>query len=213
MASQLTINIRNAIASLIGRKMARTRLREEYKRAFLKIYPQIRYDERWREQNVPVKNNESGFIIGSVVQALKTLPKPGRVLLAGENAEGKPVYAGIMGIAPAAITIAGLDKTSDVQWNFEQNPPPLEKFDVVVSHAIIEHLIDPYKHVRDLLSLVREGGSAVIYTVMPNFQYHRHPVDCVRFFPDWFMEVAKRTGTRVADMCISEDHIIVVFAK
>ena len=214
MANQHTINIRGAIASIIGKKMARDRLRADYHKHFDRIYSFLRYDSSWRERNIPVPNNESGFIIGSVVSALKGLsPAPATLLLAGENKAAKPVYANIVGIAPSAITIAGLDDTSDIQWNFEQNPPAIGQFDAVVSHAIIEHLIDPYKHTKDLFSLVAPGGSAIIYTVMPNIQYHSHPVDCVRFFPDWFVEVSKRTNMTITDLCISEDHIIVTFKK
>ncbi len=215
MASTGILNFRAYFSRFVGKKVARARLRADYAQAFNAHYPFIRYESDWRKHNIAIGNNESGLIIGPVALALKSFAGLSglRVLLAGENISALSAYSALLSVSEERIIIAGLDETAHYDWNFERPPPEMGSFDVIVSHAIIEHLIDPYRHVCDLITLLNAGGSLVLYTVMPGFQYHRHPVDCQRFFPDWFVEVAKRRGVKVADMCLSEDHIIVTFRR
>ena len=136
------------------------------------------------------------------------------VLLAGENSCAKKIYAKILNTPAEKIVIAGLDNTSDFEWNFE-NPPPknLDNYDIVISYAILEHLINPYGHIVDLFSLLTNNGLLAVFTEMPNFHYHRHPIDTLRFFPDWFYEVAKRNNVEVLNMLVSDDHIVTIFHK
>ena len=139
---------------------------------------------------------------------------PRSVLLAGESARAKAVYARLTPTPESSIVTAGLHDDADCGWNFENPPPPsLKSADLIVSHAILEHLIDPYGHVRDLSKLLNPGGHLVLYTVVPGFPYHRHPVDCMRFFPDWFEEVADRLKLRVSDRFLGDDHIVYCLRK
>ena len=48
---------------------------------------------------------------------------------------------------------------------------------------------------------------------MSGFNYHRYPVDCVRFYPDWFEEVAKRVGLQVQDKHIRNSGITYKYKK
>ncbi|MCK4866792.1 MAG: methyltransferase domain-containing protein, partial [Alphaproteobacteria bacterium] len=135
------------------------------------------------------------------------------VLLAGEGAEAKAAYASVIGASPDIVVTAGLHDDADHRWDFEDVPPEIEGFQCVVSHAMLEHLVDPYRHMRDLGNLLAPGGQLVVYTVTPGFPYHRHPVDCMRFFPDWFEEVGKRMELMVQDRFIGDDHIVYRYLK
>jgi len=211
----LGIRLRAASAGLIGKKMARARLRAQYYKEFQQHHPHIEYDTQWRQQSIKAVHNESGFVFGQVVNVLKALPASAKknILLAGESAQAKQAYSAILGVPVTAITTAGLHDDADKQWNFEQNPPALEPASIIVSHAILEHLIDPYKHVCDLVRLLAPGGYLILYTVIPGFPYHRYPVDCLRFFPDWFVEVAKRNNVSIHNQYIGEDHLVFTFRK
>lgn len=157
--------------------------------------------------------NESGVLMGWVVESIGQLsPPPRNILLAGEAASAKQVYSGISGVPVDNILTTGLGADADYRWDFEHPPPRnIAKFDCIVSYAILEHLLDPYRHLKDLAGLLVPGGSLIAYTVSPGFPYHRHPVDCLRFFPDWFEEAAKRLNLRVEESYIGEDHIVYRF--
>lgn len=197
-----------AASGLIGTKLAVRKLRRKTYPLFRRHYGDFHFDEEWRGTTARIVGNESGIVFGRVVSMLSEV-SVARVLLAGESAAAKPVYGDILGTGE--ITTAGLHDDADVAWNFEQETPELGRFDCIVSHAIIEHLIDPYGHVRALIGLLEPGGYLVIYTVLPGFPYHRHPVDCLRFFPDWFEEVAKRHDLTVRDKYIGDEHIVYLF--
>jgi len=87
------------------------------------------------------------------------------------------------------------------------------KIDLVVSQAILEHLINPYKHLHDLTNLISSKGYIMIHTVTPGFPYHRYPIDSLRFFPDWFEEVAKRFNLNVINRKIPDTHIFYMYQK
>ncbi len=86
----------------------------------------------------------------------------------------------------------------DIHWNFEEAPfaNTLRLHRVAVHTGI---LIDSYRHVRDWAALVSPGGHIILQTVLPGFPYHRHPVDCMRFYLDWLEEIAKRLALTIAD--------------
>lgn len=214
-AKNVSISLRNTLAGFIGKKVARQRLRTHYYEEFSRYHPNIQYDGGWRDSCIKSVHNESGLVLGHVAEVLKTLgltPQQ-RVLLAGESIEAKAVYGQLLGLPLTAITVTGLDKNAEVPWNFEEAPPAMGLYNAIVSHAILEHLIDPYRHVCDLVRLLAPGGYLVMYTVIPGFPYHRYPVDCLRFFPDWFVEVAKRNQVTIHDQYIGEDHLVFTFKK
>lgn len=199
-----------AASRLIGTKLAVRKLRHKMYPQFRKHYGEFHFDEDWRRLTARIHGSESGIVFGWVVSMLSGL-SPGRVLLAGEGAEAKPVYGDILGTGD--ITTAGLSGSADVTWDFERDTPEIGPFDCIVSHAMLEHLIDPYGHVRALAGLLASDGHLVVYTVIPGFPYHRHPVDCLRFFPDWFEEVAGRLNLAVRDKFIGDEHIVYWFQK
>lgn len=202
------------LANLVSTKIAVRRFRQKNYPQFKAIYGDFRFDEEWRSLAIRGIENESGIIFGQVVKMLGDIASDAApVLLPGEGQKAKHVYAKLLAVEPGDIVTAGLHDDADHNWNFERSPPGMGPFGCIVSHAIIEHLIDPYGHVSDLCGLLDSGGYLILYTVMPGFQYHRHPVDCLRFFPDWFEEVANRQGLEVSDKYIGDEHIVYRFRK
>lgn len=200
---------------LVGHRLARARLRQKLYPRIAEQYPHIRIAGDWRDDSIPVPGNESGRIVGWVVRAIGAVPRPvGSVLLAGESTSAKPVYADIFDIPEDHIATTGLAEDADNPWNFEELPPGnLGPFDCIISYAILEHLTDPFGHVRDLAGLLADRGELIVYTVAPGFPYHRHPVDCQRFFPDWFEGVAARLYLDVKEGWLGDDHIVYRMAR
>lgn len=160
-------------------------------------------------------SSESGTILGEVVHALRRFARPEHaLLLAGERRSARAAYSQASRIPVERILTAGLHEDMDYRWNYEELPPPIPLVDIIASHAMLEHLVDPYRHVRDCYGLLQPGGVLVVHTVMPGFQYHRFPVDCFRFYPDWFEEVASRLSAQVAARYLSvQGHVVYCLAK
>lgn len=156
-------------------------------------------------------SGESGQITGELVNAIRAVAKPSDLaLLPGERRAAREAYSKISGIPVERFLTAGLHEDMDFAWNYEFSPPAdIPKVDLIASHAMIEHLINPYQHVIDCQSLLNPGGHMIFHTVIPGFQYHRYPIDCLRFFPDWFEEIAERLDATVVSRSLSTTGYIV----
>lgn len=180
------------------------------KRQFNKIFGDFSPSVTSTKHNV---ENESGIICGPALSMVENLDLVGkRVLLTAETEDACQFMQNVT--SAGEIVTAGIGQKYDYEWNFEQSPPDMgEQFDMVFSHFTLEHLINPYKHVEDMKELLKPGGSMIIATALSGFPYHRFPIDAVRFFPDWFEEVADRLSLKVADKAILMLFIIYRFEK
>jgi hypothetical protein len=159
-----------------------------------------------------VKNlaNESGYYHGELIKWSADLA-PKCTLFVGEDT--KTAFYLNEKINAKEVITAGLSEV-DYVWNFEQEPPDIDKkIDLIISRAIFEHLLNPYKHLHDLTRLVQSQGNIIIHTVMPGFRYHRYPIDTIRFYPDWFEEMADRLNLTIVNKRISENHIFYMYQK
>ena len=55
-----------------------------------------------------------------------------------------------------------------------------EKFDVVIAEQVFEHLLWPYRAVRNVYEMLNPGGAFLITTPFL-LKVHHHPVDCSRW--------------------------------
>jgi len=212
--NSLLFNLRAVIGKRIGNRLVQLLLHLKTDHLFTQLYGDFHLGSSFDRQAIKGLAQESGKIYGGIVHFLLSLPRPpSSLLLPGENNTVKPVYAGLLNIPVENIVTAGVLSDMDIQWNFEQDPPIGEHYDCIVSQSMLEHLIDPYKHIRDCTSLLNPGGHMILHTMMPGFGYHRYPVDCMRFYPDWFEEVAKRVSLTVADKYIHNARITYVLRK
>jgi SAM-dependent methyltransferase len=177
-------------------------------------YGDFRLDEEYGDLHIRGLAKESGTIRGAIVSAIgRTAGKVTNLLLPGEYNRDKRFYSELFGIDQSSIVTAGVGGDMDFDWNYEYDSPEIGKFDYIISQAMLEHLIDPYKHVGDLYNLMNPGGHMILHTHIPGFAYHRHPIDCVRFFPDWFEAVADRLGLEVVDRFIGDLRICYTYRK
>ena len=168
-------------------------------------YGDFRLDQDYSKQHIRGLSKESGAIRGVIVDIVKNLKREiDRVLLPGEYNVDKLHYSKLFGIDESKIITAGLGGDTDYEWDYEKEPPKMGEFDIIISQAMLEHLLNPYQHVVDLSSMLNPGGKLVIHTHIPGFEYHRYPIDCLRFYPDWFEEVAERLDLSVYDRYIGD---------
>ena len=175
-------------------------------------YPQIkqqygnfRLDKDYSDKHIKGLSKESGTIRGVIVNIVKNEEqKLNRVLLPGEYNTDKNQYSKLFDIDVEKIVTAGIGDDMDFEWNYEEDPPEMGKFDLIISQAMLEHLLNPYKHVVDLSEMLNPGGKLILHTHIPGFIYHRYPIDCVRFFPDWFETIAERLNLSVYDRYIGD---------
>jgi hypothetical protein len=200
------------IAFLLRHALTLWLLNVETKAAFAKHYGDFHRDRDLRPHRLLNPTSEGGAIIGDVVWFAKTVEVgDGDVLFAGDRNDVKPIWSTAWSppLPLQQMLTCGLHGM-DLQWNFEEPLPEAlatRRFRLIVSQAMIEHLVDPWRHVRDLASLLDRDGVLVLHSVLPGFFYHRVPIDCMRFYPDWFESIADRFGLEIVDRQISVFHL------
>lgn len=162
------------------------------------------------------RKNASGVLVGEIVKMILDLDlNPDKILLDGDDKSVVGQFKNRFDFQKTEIVTAGKGGNFDFEWDFEDDCPKNmpSNFDLIVSQAMFEHLVDPFKHFKDLANLLKQGGRLVIHTHIPGYTYHRYPVDTVRFFPDWFELSAKRNGLAVKRKFLRNFHIIYLFEK
>jgi len=176
----------------------------ETKDQFAAAYGDFHRGRDLRDHRLSNPTSEGGSILGEVVYFARSVELGKRmVLFAGDRNDVKAVWAPFF--PNEQMATCGIHEM-DHYWNFEGPPPESltsTKFGLIISQAMIEHLIDPFKHISDLASLLDRGGELIIHSVLPGFFYHRVPIDCFRFYPDWFETVASRLGLVVVEKQIA----------
>lgn len=164
-----------------------------------------------------IGTNVGDSLIAEIVKIVENIDKnPENILLDGDTKLVAKQFKKRFGFSNSKVVTVGIGDKFDYDWNFEENIPDnlLKKsFDLIISQAMIEHLIDPYKHLKDLISLLNKGGYLVVHTEMPGYNYHRYPIDTIRFFPDWFEEIAKRFSLKIVRKFRRDFHVIYCFYK
>jgi SAM-dependent methyltransferase len=168
------------------------------------------FDEKdYDKYTFPDLPSESAYYHGEIIRWVQMLkPAPVRTLLAGEANKAAAELAKLMDLGE--ITTAGVLDV-DVPWNFEKQTPEMGKFDLIISQAILEHLLAPYQHIVALSELLKSGGYLLVHTVTPGFVYHRYPIDSCRFYPDFFEAFAERTHLKVCRKRVHDNHIFYLF--
>ena len=183
-------------------------LRLETKRQFTETYGNFNFGRDLREYGLNNFTSEGGAILGDVVYFARSVDLGnGKVLFAGDRNDVKTVWSPYF--SPDQMITCGIHEM-DHYWDFEEKIPQslsLLSFRLIISQAMIEHLVDPFNHFADLVSLLTPGGILIIHSVLPGFFYHRVPIDCQRFYPDWFETCASRFGMNIIDRQISVFHI------
>ena len=206
--------LQRLISRLFGHRLASIILAAKSNERFVRHYGPFDFAS-YRRLVIQGLGQESGKIQGVIVNMVRTLGAlNGFILLPGESQSAKRVYAELCRVPPERLTTTGIMPDMDVRWDFNDSPPDFgQRFDLIVSQSMLEHLVDPYKHVCDCADLLTDEGHLIIHTMMPGFGYHRHPVDCFRFYPDWFEVVAERLGLVIRHRHIRNSRITYHLAK
>jgi len=182
-----------------------------FKKKFKENYGEFD-NEDYEEYKLTDLPNESTNYKGEIIKWSKdNVNENSRVLLCGEDNKIKNTFKECL---PTKDIVTSFLTNSDFNWNFEEDlPKGIGKYDLIISKSMLEHIIDPYKHFKDLVSLLNKEGVLIVLTATQFCPYHRFPIDTLRFFPDWFEEVADRCNVKVIKKKLKSVFIFYMFKK
>jgi hypothetical protein len=71
------------------------------------------------------------------------------------------------------------------------NPLPKNKYHLIISQALLEHVYNPFQVMVNLGQSLVENGVLITHTHAPAAGYHRYPCDYIRFMKDWWYDLEK----------------------
>lgn len=75
----------------------------------------------------------------------------------------------------------------------------LPQHDVLISGQCLEHVVQPWRWIKEFLSAMKPGGVCCI--IAPHtFEYHEFPVDCFRYWPDGIRGLFDWAGIREVEI-------------
>lgn len=125
------------------------------------------------------------------------------------KAKLKAEYPGIEGVFSVGF------RDSDINCDIQKEIPiPKKCVDWVICQAVLEHLADPFGAMRNMFDVLVIGGRGFFHTVGPGYKYHPHPIDCLRFFRDAFIEWERLAGNvEIEDLLWTPWHCFVVYNR
>jgi hypothetical protein len=155
-------------------------------------------------KNVPAKEiplpNLSGYLHNILRQYMDCHGLGRKCLLVSESnsvkAELQKYYPDVEFLTsdyyPELMNATGQDKKVDTIWDVCTKPPDSlieSRFDSIVCHALLEHVIAPTMAIMNLFSMCAQNGKLFFTTCTPSFHYHQFPRDYVRFHHDYFQDM------------------------
>jgi hypothetical protein len=129
-----------------------------------------------------------GIMLSFVDEYIYKLKPNGSLMLFCEPVEAIEIFENVfpgMGIVSTPCT------KTDLGFKYDLNVPfrfPVV-FDGVFSQATIEHVCRPSIAIENLVNMCTIGGHLVLHTHSQRYPYHKSPIDCVRFFKDFFVDL------------------------
>jgi len=93
--------------------------------------------------------------------------------------------------------------------------PILDKYDLIINQATIEHVYNPFQAMLNLSDALKPDGILVTHTHPPNQEYHQYPRDYFRFMIDWWLDLPKFIdGIELLELyMVNNAHVFTVYKK
>jgi len=86
-------------------------------------------------------------------------------------------------------------------------------FNVVILQSLLEHVIDPVQLIKNLSTIVIPNGIIIIFTHNVLMPFHQYPIDTLRFYNDYFLNLEKYIGMDYVQSKNSGNGIYAVYRK
>lgn len=105
----------------------------------------------------------------------------------------------------------GIGEKFDIDLNIIQEFNT--KYDAVICQALLEHVCRPSVVIENISNLLKKDGVAIFHTHNVLMGYHAYPIDCVRFYKDFFVDLCKYIDVDLIDYHEEDIHIFAVYKK
>lgn len=163
--------------------------------------------------------NLSGFYHGILKEWWERYGLGDRSLLISETHAVAEVFADKYPASKFVTTDYFVDlqpqPTCDFVWDLCSAEVPHEArgANSIVCQATLEHIIDPVRAMRNLTEALEPAGMLYVQTHTPAYHYHGWPKDYLRYFPEWFEDIAGVVGLELVELLCVDGHAFAAYRK
>ncbi len=136
-------------------------------------------------------------------------------LLVGENNKVFPVF--LKHFPGHYWNYLGYDGNNGEKYDLDLNVSlefaPSTQFNFVFCQALLEHVCRPSIVIENLRQFTKKDGYIILHTHNFKQPYHAYPIDCCRFYKDFFYDICKYVPLEVIEYNEWEQHIFVVWKR
>jgi len=161
---------------------------------------------------IPAPNASQGFH-GILLAMMEHYGVGKKVLLLSEPEAVIPVFQKQFPDTTFRVTDYSGRACEDFDFDLNIFTRSCQKYDIVLSQATLEHVCRPSVAIENMAERCEVGGHVVLHTVGPTCPLHCLPIDCVRFFKDFYYNLTKYLPIEVVAYLESGCHHFVVYRK
>lgn len=165
------------------------------------------------EHFIQAPNLSGGFHGVSFAQIKKYFKPDNHILLIAEQPKVFPTFKAHF--PSATVFNIGFEGQHGEEYVLDLNKDHcfVNDFDIVFSQALLEHICNPFQAIKNMSKLCKNGGHIVIHTVNSQMPLHRYPIDCLRFFEDWFKDICNYLPIELVEYDEWGAHCFAVYKK
>lgn len=171
------------------------------------------FDKFCNMENWVVAPNLSHGFHGVLLEYIhKYYKKNSSMLMLAENKDVNYIFEReFSGIKIKNNCYSGAKGEEFIDLNRKQDWTP--KYDFVFSQALLEHVSRPCVVLENMVDSCLRGGMIIIHTQNIQMGYHAVPIDCLRFFQDWFVDMQKYLPIKMVEWNEFGPHLFCVYKK
>ena len=86
-------------------------------------------------------------------------------------------------------------------------------YNMILAQAVLEHVSRPSVVIENLVYHLHSNGYLFLHTHNTKMKYHNYPIDCCRFYKDFFIDLQKYIGVELVEYDEWDKHIFVAYRR
>ncbi len=154
-----------------------------------------------------VAENESGGFHGILFDYLRSYARAGQsVKLVSETEK-------VLTTFKDHFDLLNFECENKLDLNILHKCKAKDKVDVVFAQAVLEHVCRPSIVIENFCNMVKVDGHIILHTHNRHMEHHAFPIDCCRFFKDFFVDLCKYLPVELMEYHEWDRHIAVCYKR
>jgi hypothetical protein len=195
----------------------KVKLMNKYNRTNFEYVPGRCYDDKMSVGGAFLKTGLGGGFHGVLLDYIEQFRSGNekKIVLIAESTEAAKQLHKVFDWAEISNLVDYSDKRRGSDYDLDLNIKQNFKggYDIILSQALLEHVCNPFMAIENFVDLLNNDGLIVLHTHNYKMPYHAYPIDCIRFYRDWFYDLPNYLPIKIVQFLEADVHLFCVYKK